>query len=112
MEDKKMKNVRLGENKLNYFRSLQICFCILIATTATAFADITDAGQNAGEWFLSQIWWIALAVVAYMFLRFLVKKAWVPAGVFFLIGSLLLAIIKYPERLSTIGDAVYNLLIQ
>ena len=57
---------------------------LILCMTAPAFAASGElqTGKNFGEWALDQIWYIALAVCAFMIVRFLIKKAWVQMVLF------------------------------
>ncbi|WP_324825086.1 hypothetical protein [Sinanaerobacter sp. ZZT-01] len=102
----------LNEKKKSAFRTAELVVLTVIASTATVFADATSVGQNFGEWAMGQIWWVALAIVAFMAVKYLIKKAWIPCGIFVLIGSMILVVIKNPEKLSSIGEAMFNIIFK
>lgn len=97
---------------MRILRRVYFVVVMVMATSALVFAGVDSAGQNAGEWFTGQLWYIALAILAFMAIKYLVKKAWVPAGVFFAIGGILLYIISNPEKLQQIGESLFNIIFQ
>lgn len=97
---------------MNIIRQIYFAICIFVATACVAFAGVENAGQNAGEWFTSQLWYIALAVVAFMLVKFLIKKAWVPAGIFFAIAGILIYVIQNPEQLQKIGESLFGIIFK
>lgn len=99
----------LNEKNKRILKIIEVAMLTIMATTMTVFADPTDVGQNFGQWGMEQIWWVALAVVAFMAVKYLIKKAWVPCGLFVVIGGLILTIIKNPEKLSMIGESFFNI---
>lgn len=102
----------LNEKKKRFFKTVELVALMMIGSTMTVFADATNVGQNFGEWAMGQIWWVALAIIAFMALKYLLKKAWIPCGIFVLIGSMILVVIKTPEKLSSIGDAMFNIIFK
>ena len=85
---------------------------ILCATAPTFAASSGDlqTGKNFGEWALDQIWYLALAVCAFMIVRFLIKKAWVQMVIFIVLGALCLFLISSPESLKGIGEKLFNMI--
>lgn len=105
-------NNTLNKKKIGLMPKIGIVVMTMILYTVPAFADVTDIGQNVGNWGVEQIGSLALLVVAYMLLKYLVKKAWVPAGVFFAIGAILVYIINNPDKLEGIGAALFGIATQ
>lgn len=89
-----------------------IALLLILAFTMPAFAagGNLQAGKNLGEWGLDQLWYLALLIVAAMFIKFLAKKAWVPMAIFGILAALCLFIITKPEALKSVGQSIYNLL--
>ena len=85
---------------------------LTIAAVMPSYAAITDAGENIGTWIQEQGSYIALAIVVIVLIKFLLKKAWVPAAAFFVVGGILLFVISNPDALQTVGQALYNLLVK
>jgi len=102
------KNTLNKKNK-SILGRIEMVLLMLTATTIPVFADISNVGQNLGGWGMEQIWWFALCVVAFVVLKFIVKKAWTPCIVFVLIGGAALFLIKYPDKLSAIGEVIYRI---
>lgn len=86
---------------------------ILAAGTAVpSYAAITNAGENIGTLIQEQGYPIALAIVVVALIKFLLKKAWVPAVAFGIVGGILLFVISYPDALKTTGQALYNVIVK
>lgn len=88
--------------------ALLLFFCM--AAPVFAAGGELQTGRNFGEWALEQIWYIALAVCAFMIVKFLVKKAWVPMTLFIVLGALCLFLISSPESLKGIGEKLFNMI--
>ena len=69
----------------------------------------TNFGENIGNWFLDQIYWIALIIVAIGLIGSLIKKAWIGAIISAIGGAIVIAIIVAPEILKTIGENLLNI---
>ena len=111
LEQKEMKNT-LNERKLGVMPKLGIVAMIMILYPVPAFADIGNIGQNVGTWGVEQIGYFALLIIAGVLLKFLAKKAWVPAGVFACIGAVISYVIKNPDKLEGIGAALFGIATQ
>lgn len=85
---------------------------LTIGATTPCFAGIVDAGQNFGTWVQEQGFYIALAVIVIALIKFMLKKAWIPAGAFLVVGGILLYIIGAPDSLKTVGQSLFNMLTQ
>lgn len=85
---------------------------LTVAAVAPSYAAITDAGENIGTWIQEQGFYIALAIVVIVLIKFLLKKAWIPAAAFFVVGGILLFVISSPDSLQTVGQALYNLIVK
>lgn len=97
---------------MKIIRRIYFTLVIVMTSSMIVFAGVENAGQNAGQWATNQIWYVALAALAFMAVKFLIKKAWVPAGVFFGVGGILLYIIKNPEKLQQIGESLFNIIFK
>ncbi len=89
-----------------------IAVLLILCMTSPVFAadGNLQTGKNFGEWALDQIWYIALAVCAFMIVRFLIKKAWVQMALFIVLGALCLFLISSPESLKGIGEKLFNMI--
>ncbi|MDD4564943.1 MAG: TcpD family membrane protein [Eubacteriales bacterium] len=83
---------------------------LFLAAAMPSFAAITDAGENVGSWLQEQGYYVALGIVVIALIKFLLKKAWVPATAFIVVGGILVFIIASPDALQTAGQALYTLL--
>lgn len=91
-------------------KHLTAIMTLLILSTKMCFASgIENVGENTGQWFLDQIWWLALAVIGYFAVKYLIKKAWVQFLIFLVIGGIVLFIIASPESLKAIGEKLFQI---
>lgn len=104
-------NKRIETMKLAIKRVLMGVF-LTVAAVTPSYAAITNAGQNVGTWIQEQGFYIALAIVVVVLIKFLLKKAWVPAAAFFVVGGILLFVISSPDSLQSVGQALYNLIVR
>lgn len=104
-----MEKNTLDKSKNKFFVRLEVTVIAMIMVTIPVFADISNIGSNLGSWGTEQIGYIALAIIAFIALRFLIKKAWIPCGVFVVIGGTLLFIINNPEQLENIGAVIFGI---
>lgn len=85
---------------------------LAIAAAVPSYAAITDAGENFGTWIQEQGYYVALGIVVIVLIKFLLKKAWIPAAAFFLVGGILIFVIASPDSLQAVGQALYNLIVK
>lgn len=112
MNKLKMRSFKLKEKVNNAATRMLLGICLAMATVVPSFAAITNAGQNVGTWIQEQGYYIALGIVVVVLIKFLLKKAWIPAAAFFLVGGILLFVIASPDSLQAVGQALYNLLVK
>ncbi len=104
-----MEKNTLNNRKIKLLAKVQVIVLMMIAYTVPVFADISNIGQNLGNWGIEQVGWAGLVIVACISLGFLIRKAWIPCGVFLLVGGTILYIIKHPEQLSSIGEIIFGI---
>ena len=83
-----------------------------IVFSFTAVFAAGDWGQNASEWIKAQVWWIALALIAIVSVKFIAKKMWVQLGGFLVLSAIILVIVDGPERLKTVGETIWNIVFK
>ncbi len=97
-----------------YVRNLFItaCLMVLIISLFMLNADLAMAaaqpGQSFGTWILDQAFWVALAVVAVVAIPLILKKSWVPLGIFLLVAAIVLVVISNPSRLTGLGNIIWE----
>lgn len=87
--------------------------CLMIAVfsifmVSGEMAMAASPGQSFGSWILDQAFWLALAVIAVVAIPLIMKKSWVPLGIFLLIGSIVLVVISNPSRLTGLGNIIWE----
>lgn len=102
----KEKFTETSKKKLRFFFA---CILTMIVMVLPAFAA-GDYGQNAGSWALDQLFWVGLIFVAVAVIRELLRKNVTGLVVTLVIGGVVLFIIKSPDKLTTIGETLYNVL--
>ena len=103
---------KIKENINELMARVFIGITLVMASAVPCFAAITDAGENIGSWIKEQGSYIAFGIVVIVLIKFLLKKAWVPAAAFIVVGGILLFLITNPEALKTAGQAIYNMVAQ
>lgn len=88
---------------------------IMVLSLVMAFALNADAatvnpGEKAATWFMDQVFWIALAVIAGISVTFVIKRSWTALIIFGVMGAIVLVIISNPERLQKFGEAIFGIL--
>lgn len=106
-----MKNT-LNEKRANLSLKIGVMAMLMILYTVPVFAGVENIGSNIGNWGVEQIGAFALCIVAFIAVRFLAKKAWVPCGVFLAIGAVLLYIINNPDKLEIIGETLFGIAVK
>lgn len=106
-----MKNT-LNEKKANLSLKIGVMAMIMILYTVPVFAGVENIGSNIGNWGVEQIGAISLCIVAFIGVKFLAKKAWVPCGVFFAIDAVIVYIINNPEKLEFIGETLFGIAVK
>lgn len=106
LSEKQVHGARGAEIAARMVTRIMMGLVMVVAAAAPCFADITNVGQNAGGWVQEQLFYVALAIIAAVMLGFLMKKAWIPAGIFIVIGAIILAIIGTPETLRAFGQSL------
>lgn len=99
-----MKNV-----KLRIILTMVLSLLITFMMTTTAVYAANDWGKNAGQWVMDQAWWLALAVIAVVCIKFAVKKMWAQFFGFLVLGGLVVFFVKYPDKLLLVGQTLYNI---
>lgn len=84
---------------------------MIILSTSVAFAA-GDWGENAGNWIMDQVWWLALAGVTVVAVKLGMKKMWVQFGAFIALSAIVLVIVKGPEKLESIGNTLWNIIFK
>lgn len=100
-----------NQGKKKWFAQIGICLTTIYLMSATAFADVTTFGQNAGNWIIEQAFWIGLAFIAVGLIVFILKKAWIPAGIFLFVSSILIYFVSSPEKLKDLGASLSGIFI-
>lgn len=104
--------LRMRGNRKSQVQNV-IAGAILAAGAAVpCYASVTDAGKNIGTLIQEQGYYIALAIVVVALIKFLLKKAWVPAVAFGIIGGIILFVISAPDALKSTGQALYNVIVR
>lgn len=84
---------------------------IMILSTSVVFAD-ANWGENAGTWIKDQVWWLVLAGVVVVAAKLALKKMWVQFGTFLVLAAITLVVVSGPEKLLTVGNAVWDIIFK
>ncbi len=77
---------------------------------SSGFYSLADAnyGKAAGSWVLEQLFWIGIVCLAVGLVGCIMKRAWIAAIILVIGGGILLAFMKDPNLISTIGKNIVN----
>lgn len=100
-----MKNVFLRGSKII---GLVLVFVMVFAIPA--FAAGTNYGENFGRWLLDQIFWVGAVALAIVLIKLFILKDYTKMVVSLIVGGVVLFIIKYPDKIQTVGQTVYNII--
>ncbi|MDK2919619.1 MAG: hypothetical protein PWQ37_2352 [Candidatus Petromonas sp.] len=90
-------------------KTVLIVSLILAMTTVTAFAENTWA-KNTYDWVKDGVWWFALAVIAWIAVKLLLKKMFAQFAGFAVLGAIVLVVIDDPVKLKTLGTTLWNII--
>lgn len=96
------------EGKLYRIMMTLSCFMFLFMSQANIVlaSESTNYGKTAGEWILANLFWVGLVALAIALFKCLIARAWVPAVITGVAGSIILYFMKDPEKLSDIGEKI------
>ena len=93
-------------------RLLKVCMCITAFTCfymcGGFYAQAGNLGESVAKWGLDQIFWVGVLIIGVALIGCLMKKAWVQAIIIFVIGAVVLFIIKNPELITKLGQGIGN----
>lgn len=76
------------------------CGCPVLASA--------NYGQSTANWFLEQVFWIALVIVILAVLALAAKRNFTAALTTAVVGAIVVFFIKNPTKLEDIGNAIMN----
>lgn len=91
--------------KMKIMTVMVLVLMIILANTVVFAAG--DWGKNTKDWVLEQVWYIALAIVGVVSVKFIAKKMWVQLGGFLVLSAIVLVVISGPEKLKDIGEIIW-----
>lgn len=101
---------RLMRKEGKIYRVMMMASCSIFLFMAHAnvvfAAESTNYGKSAGEWILENLFWVGLVALAIALFKCLISRAWVPAVITGVAGSIILYFMKNPEKLSDIGEKI------
>lgn len=114
MEGKAMENAaagnRCGWERLGA-RLMKPVFALLPFLTllyTNGFIVSANYGQNAANWMLDQVFWIALVAIIITVAALAAKRNNVAAISVLIVGAVVLYFIKNPTKLSDIGNSIMS----
>ena len=75
------------------------------------YCHAANIGENIGTWFLEQLWWIVIVVIAWICVMCYAKRNTVGIIIAIFIGAIILFVVREPEKLQSLGDALGNLFL-
>lgn len=74
------------------------------------YSCAADLGKNSANWFLNQIFWVGVIVLVIALVGCIIKKAWVQGIIVFIVGVVILYLIKNPDVFETVGAQIGKLI--
>lgn len=68
------------------------------------YSQAVNLGENAGNWFLDQIFWIAIVIIIIAIVGAAMKRNYVGLIISIIVGAVVLFFIKNPTILATLGE--------
>lgn len=96
--------------KRNMPRVISVLILVIVFTlmAVNAFAAGENFGKNAYTWLQSQIWFIALLIVAVICVPFIMKKMWMQLAGFLVLAAIVLYIVNDPTALKSLGSTIWS----
>lgn len=114
---KMLAKLKKGYDKLmrregKLYRVMMAASCSISLFMSQANIVLASSGVNYGEtigkFILDNLFWLGLVGLALSLFGCLLKRAWVPAIITGLAGSIILFFMKNPEKLASIGEKIAN----
>lgn len=83
--------------------------CAFMANSHVVYAA-ESVGQNGANWFLDQVFWVALAAIIAVIVMAAIKKNTILVITTFILGSIVTYLIKNPTKLETFGRSIASIL--
>ncbi|EPR12059.1 TcpD family membrane protein [Ruminiclostridium papyrosolvens] len=96
--------------KRNMPRVISVLILVIVFSlfAVNVFAAGENFGQNAYTWLQSQIWFIALLIVAVICVPFIMKKMWMQLAGFLVLAAIVLYIVNDPTALKSLGSTIWS----
>lgn len=91
---------------VNVITYLCIQFILIFSCCFTCFANDGDYAENAANWLLKQLFWVAVVVVVIIFIKNLMARNTVSSIVTVVVGAIVCFFIKNPTVIETIGSVI------
>lgn len=86
-------------------------FCMLLWNCGIC-CQAANYGENVGNWLLDQFFWIGVAIIGFILVTCILKKSWTTAIITFICGGIILAVIKEPDLISTVGKNIADIILK
>ena len=84
---------------------------LLVKYGSVCFADANYA-ERGGKWLLDQLFWVAIVVVIFIFIKNLIARNTVASVTTFIVGGLICFFIKSPETIGEIGNTIASVIVK
>lgn len=74
------------------------------------YSCAADLGQKSANWFLDQLFWVGVVLLVIALIGCITKKAWTQGIIIFIVGAVILFLIKNPGIFETVGAQIGNLI--
>lgn len=109
---KENENQMKENKKTNLCKKMMMAFAAFVLLWGNGTIVFASYGKNAADWFLGQIFWVALAVFVVVVLVMASKKNFVGALTTAVVGAVVVFLIRNPTTLENIGNSIMNTILK
>lgn len=85
---------------------------LLFNYSMVSFAGDANYAERGGKWMLDQLFWVAIVVVIFIFIKNLIARNTVASVTTFIVGGLICFFIKSPETIGEIGNTIASVIVK
>lgn len=108
------ENTKVGKNfikKLNQVFAGLLAFVMFFMSNGF-YSQAADLGENVGNWFLEQLFWLAIVAIIIVVVFAAVKRNYVGLIISIIVGAIVLWLIQNPEQLSILGEQLGGIFLK
>jgi|GEM_PF-2874263 hypothetical protein len=105
------KEIMSFETRIKLTKVCSLMLVMLIGVMMfgnVVYADAGTFGENSYNWLGGQVFYLALLMVVVIAIPFIAKKMWMQLVGFLVLASLILVIVKDPQKVKTLGEIIWQ----